>query len=189
MKKIALLSLGIVGPLLSSCEQGGFTPSSDFDPLMPPGSVRPGQATSPVGLKAGSYAVTAIGNAAFFKERPNGSSDANKMLPENTEVKVVSDDGTYTKVELNSGEVGYIPSVLLTASTPGAPKPAAGSYQVYPPAPGTTPVPDTSTPVVPTMIDPDAATSTPANVPALQPNAPDFIPDKPASETEKKAGE
>ena len=37
-----------------------------------------------------------------------------KLLPDSTEVKVVSLKGSYAKVEVvRSGEVGYVPSIML----------------------------------------------------------------------------
>jgi hypothetical protein len=150
---VVLASLALV---LASCETGEINAGGSFDPLTAPGS---GRATpvAQTGLRPGSYARTNIDNAAFFKKRPSGDAAADRQLPANTEVKVISDDGSFVKVELNSGEVGFIPSVLVgdqNAATTTSPD----AIQVYPPVPGSVPpvLDDSNIPTIPPVIDPDA---------------------------------
>src|SRR5688572_12756789 len=148
------LTLAPLAFVMASCETGNVISSGDFDPLTPPGATRTSTAAAR-GLKPGSY-VRASMEAAFFKGRPSGNSTAEKMLPANTEMKIISDDGSYAKVELTSGEVGYVPSVLVSDQA-AQPEVSPNAIQVYPPAPGSIPpVVDPHSPTIPPVLDPDA---------------------------------
>jgi hypothetical protein len=157
--KLHLVPTGLLALALVSCETGSINTGGNFDPLTPPGSGLP----SPIartGYKPGSFVRTSIDNAAFFSKRPKGNADADKQLPANTGMKVISDDGSFVKVELDSGEVGFVPTVLVSDQA-AAPQPAAispNAIQVYPPLPGTPPV-DPAAPTIPPVIDPDAPAS------------------------------
>ncbi len=62
----------------------------------------------------GSYLQTLSPHTAFFLAFPRFEDRPHKILPDYTDVKVVSLKGTYVKVELvDSGEVGYVPSIML----------------------------------------------------------------------------
>lgn len=149
---LASLALALV-----SCETGELNTGGSFDPLSAPGSGR-SIPTAATGLRPGSFARTLTDNAAFFSKRPKGDAQADRQLPANTEVKVISDDGSFVKVELNSGEVGFIPSVLVSDQSAADPATSPDAIQVYPPVPGTLPtgVPDPSIPTIPPVIDPEA---------------------------------
>ena len=142
---IVISALAVV---LASCETGQLTTGGNFDPLTAPGGSR----TTPLaqtGLRPGSYVRTSIDNAAFFNKRPKGDA----------EMRVISDDGSFVKVELNSGEVGYVPSVLVSDQNAAAiPTVSPDAIQVYPALPGSIPpgLPDTGSPTIPPVIDPDA---------------------------------
>lgn len=176
--------------------------SGDFDPLTAPGSIKrsePGMAGAS-SFSPGQFVTAVTDNTAFFKQRPRGESDADKLLKLGTRMKVVATDGAYLKVELDSGEVGYVASVLV--SDPGAPAAGLpgvpGEIQVYPPLPGGAVKPvDQSLPVippgegppgtsVPTVIDPAAKPSdvpvpAPADVkPPAETKTPVEAPEKPA---------
>jgi len=154
--KAQLVPTGLLALALVSCETGSINTGGNFDPLTPPGSGLPSPAVR-TGYKPGSFVRTSIDNAAFFSKRPKGDADADKQLPANTEMKVISDDGSFVKVELDSGEVGFVPTVLVSdqaaAAQPAAVSPDA--IQVYPPLPGAPPV-DPAAPTIPPVIDPDA---------------------------------
>jgi len=161
------LTLAPLAFVMASCETGSVISSGSFDPLTPPGSTRTPTASAR-GMKPGSY-VQASMEAAFFKSRPSGSSSAERMLPANTEMKVISDDGSYAKVELASGEVGYVPSVLVSNQAT-QPELSPNAIQVYPPAPGSIPpVVDPNTPTIAPVIDPDAPMVVPEEVPDVPP--------------------
>jgi hypothetical protein len=160
--------------------------SGGTNPLYAPGSRRASSsvATAPPSFTPGQFVKAVMDNTAFFAKRPNGSADADKLLKLNTPMKVVSDDGTYVKVELDGGEVGYVPSVMVfdpnapAAGLPGAP----GDLQPVQPLPPA-PVPPLPTgaggdalPIVapieappadamPTVVDPSAPATTPAASP------------------------
>lgn len=153
------LLLSSVALVLASCETGELNTGGDFDPLTSPGSGRTARVAQ-TGLRPGSFVRASMDNVAFFKSRPKGDAEADRQLPVNTEMKVISDDGGFAKVELNSGEVGYVPSVLVTDQSATNPDPLVSpdAIQVYPPAPGTLPpgLPDDGIPTIPPVIDPDA---------------------------------
>ncbi len=157
--------------------------SGDFDPLRPPGSGS--NLNTQVGplFKAGQFVRAAIENTAFFRVRPKGEADADKLLPRGTSMKVISIVDSYVKVELDSGDVGFVPSVMVEDPNAAAAMPATANpneFQVYPPVggfgepiptvkPGEMP-PDGA---IPAVIDPEAP-GNPAPVPPVTPPAGDF---------------
>ena len=182
------LFLGSIALLLASCETGPITTGGDFDPLTAPGSGRPSVVASR-GYDAGTFVSTSM-DAAFFSKRPQGDADADKQLPANTSMKVISDDGIYVKVELDSGEVGYVPSVLVSDGRGGGDlmEVSPDAYQVYPAIPGggaPPPMIDESIPTIPAVIDPDAPVIPDAPpVPVEEPLAPESVPLPPGNEAE-----
>jgi len=152
--------------------------SGDFDPLRPPGSnTNTGAAVGPA-FRAGQFVRATMDNTAFFKNRPKGDTDADKLLPRGTSMKVISTVESYLKVELDSGEVGYVPAVMVedpNAAATGMPPVNPGEYQVYPPVGGFgQPIPPTPagelppSGAIPTVIDPEA----PANATPVPPVTP-----------------
>ena len=111
------------------------------------------------GFTPGQFVRAAMNDTAFFLKRPSGDADADKLLKLDTQVKVVSVDGAYAKVELDSGEVGFIPAVMLTdpnappAGLPGAP----GEIQVFPPLTPLAPLNDTLPVIPPSEVPPGGA--------------------------------
>jgi hypothetical protein len=89
--------------------------------------------------KAGQFVRAAMDNTAFFKIKPNGSAQSDKLLPISTSMKMISESDSYVKVELDGGEVGFVPSMMVEdASVPIPPAVTQPSeYQVYPPLPVT----------------------------------------------------
>lgn len=176
----------VIGLSLTACETMNRPISSGgFDPLSAPGGGA--NLSSPVGsaFSAGQFVRAAMDNTAFFKNRPKGETDADKLLNRGTSMKVVSVSDSYAKVELDSGEVGYVPTVML--EDPGSATSAAAvnpnEFQVYPPlegafgAPLPTVAPGELPPegAIPTIIDPEApAMETPAVAPV--PEAPAVAP-------------
>jgi hypothetical protein len=99
-------------------------------------------------------------------------------------MKVISSANSYVKVELDSGEIGFVPSVMLEDpnAAPATLTTNPGEYQVYPPLPGTgvgqplPPLDPTGLPpegAIPTVIDPDAPVET-APLPPVTPNTETF---------------
>ena len=150
MNCYAPLTIAMAAALVSCESMSGPLSGGDFDPLAPPGSNRTVEVSTNNGFTQGQFVRAAMNDTAFFLKRPTGDAEANKLLKLDTQVKVISNEGAYAKVELDSGEVGYIPAVMLTdpnappAGLPGAP----GEIQVYPPLTPIAPV-DNTLPVVP----------------------------------------
>ena len=191
MKHLPLLS-AVVALALAACESmNAPISSSDFNPLLPPGGgVKLADAQD--GFKPGDHVRAAMDNTAFFKQLPKGDADADKTLIRDTHMKVIRVAGSYLQVELdNSGEVGFVPSVMVeNPNLRPPPAPASpGEFQVYPPLPGAgadAPLPAVDPAAappegaIPTVIDPEApAAPTPAG-PAAEPVPP--IEPRPAKE-------
>ncbi|MGD9418674.1 MAG: hypothetical protein Q7R22_007010 [Verrucomicrobiota bacterium JB025] len=164
--------------------------SGSFDPLTPPGGQIGGSTAPEATFAAGEFARTSMDNSAFFINKPKGNAEADRLLGRGTSMKVISTSGSYVKVELDSGEVGYVPAVMLenpNASTLPVTQP--GEFQVYPPIDGfgaVTPL-DPINPAelppggaIPTVIDPDAPSTLPAT-PDIFPTTPDTLPAMPES--------
>ena len=181
--------------------------SGDFDPLRPPGSTSTPSTTSGPVFTAGQFVRAAMDNTAFFKNRPKGGDvDADKLLVRGASMKVISTSDSYVKVELDSGEVGFVPSVMVEDpnAVSGAPAVNPGEFQVYPPVGGFAqplpPVPSGELPpegAIPTVIDPEAPAAT-SPVPPVTPTTETFPAPLPPNgeelnaekkEVEKKPGE
>lgn len=143
--------------------------TGNFDPLSPPGAGESRLATDGPGFKTGGFVTAVMDNTAFFSQRPQGDADADKLLPRKTSMKVISADHSYVKVELDSGEVGWVPTVMVedpsAAPVTGAEFEAVNpnEIQVYPPVPGfggePVPPPGDAPPggAIPTVIDPETS--------------------------------
>ncbi|MFD2255228.1 hypothetical protein ACFSSA_00940 [Luteolibacter algae] len=165
-----LLSLSIAPIALAivACEtMNAPISSSSFDPLRPPGSSSQ-SSNSSYGpeYSPGQFVSATIDNTAFYKDKPKDNQDADKLLARGTQMKIVSADSSYVKVELDSGEVGYVPSVMVSTGAAPEVMPLDGAYQVYPPLPNTggplepLPIVDPNglppEGAIPAIIDPDA---------------------------------
>ena len=184
MKCIPVLSAITVLSLVACDTMTRPISSGDFDPLRPPGgNVGATTTTSPT-FKAGQFVRASMDNTAFFKIRPKGDADADKLLTRGTSMKAISYSGSYVKVELDSGEIGFVPAVMLEDpnAAPQVPLTSPGEYQVYPPLPGTglveplPPIDPAGLPpegAIPTIIDPEAPSLT-TPVPPVTPTTETF---------------
>ena len=68
------------------------------------------------GFSAGQFVRACVDNTAFYLKRPKGDADADKLLRRGASMKVISASGDYLKVELDSGEVGFVPPVMVEGS-------------------------------------------------------------------------
>ena len=94
MKCIPALSAIAVLSLVACDSMTGPITSGDFDPLRPPGgNIGPSLQSTPA-FKAGQFVRAALDNAAFFKVRPKGDADADKLLVRGTSMKVISYSGS-----------------------------------------------------------------------------------------------
>ena len=180
---VAVLGLAACDTMTAPLSSGGY------DPLGPPGGKINNSAAS-VGpaFKAGQFVRAAMDNTALFKVRPKGDGDADKLLKRGTSMKVISISGSYVKVELDSGEIGFVPSVMVEDpnALPNAQTASPGEYQVYPPLPGVgtgtgemlPPLDPAGLPpegAIPTIIDPDAPSPT-TPVPPVTPGTGETFP-------------
>ena len=176
--KCLLATAAVISLSLTACEtMNQPVTRGNFDPLQAPGTNQASVEVTSTTFTAGRFVRAIMDNTAFFKARPKADADADKLLPRGTSMKVISSSDSYVKVELDSGEVGWVPSVML--EDPSAAAPSADSFsatnpgeiQVYPPVGGygsaLPPVNPAELPpegAIPTVIDPDAP-ATPAPVP------------------------
>ena len=100
---------------LVSCNKSYRPSSSDRGWSGPPRAI-PADELDDYGpdFTPGSYLQTINPSSPFFMSYPRIEDQPYKLLPDSTEVKVVSLKGSYAKVEVvRSGEVGYVPSIML----------------------------------------------------------------------------
>jgi hypothetical protein len=151
-----------------------------FDPLRPPGTGDAQVALAGPAFTAGQFVSTIMNNTAFFTKRPKGDADADKLLPRGTSMKVISADDSYVRVELDSGEIGWVPLVMVedpqisASAADGFEATNPSEIQVYPPLDGiAAPDPAGLPPegAIPTVIDPEAVE--PAPLPDIAPPPPD----------------
>lgn len=169
---------------INSCNPTGATlDTTGIDPLRPPaGNVE--RSDFGDAIRPGSFVTAAINNTAFYMVKPGEDQAADKLLSQGTPMKVVALSGSFTKVELDSGEVGFVPTVMISTGendlvpldgTDGVPVPVINLDSEVP-----LPVldPSTAPPVEPGGLPPVDAGSAPAG--ASVPPAP--APEKPAAE-------
>lgn len=215
LSKLALAS-GVAAIGLAACStSNGPTAFGMADPLRAPGADSNTVSIDTEGFSAGQFVRAAVDNTAFYLKRPKGEADADKLLRRGTSMKVISTSGNYLKVELDSGEIGFVPPVMVedsagTANTGVSYPSNPNEIQLYPPLPGSTqalpPVGPGEQPpsgAIPTVIDPDAPSAvstppiaapdqTPPNSPAPDSNAANEAPttnSKELEEMKKKAAE
>ncbi|MES2996661.1 MAG: hypothetical protein V4733_07610 [Verrucomicrobiota bacterium] len=182
--KSYLAHVAAISFCVSSCEMISSPLDSDdsFDPLRTPGS-NLSSASSEARFKGGEFVSAVMDNTGFYQKKPKGDAQADKLLNRGTQMKVVSHSGSFVKVELDGGEIGFVPAVML--ETPGAavannPLFAADGTQVFPPLDGSfaapiPPLPAGALPpdgVIPTVIDPENPSGGP--VPAITPTTDTF---------------
>lgn len=67
-------------------------------------------------LSKGEFATANMDQTPFFLKKTDGTSKADKLLANSTSVKIIDSESSFTKVELNSGEIGYVPTLMLNSS-------------------------------------------------------------------------
>lgn len=173
------LKLGII-PIslaIAACEtMNQPTSVSSFDPLKPPGgSVQEDDSSDNYSeLTPGQFVIANVPNTAFYNKKPKSGQDADQLLAQGTQMKIVSLSSNMAKVELDSGAVGFVPAVMVSGKDSDSEQdlfPVDGTYQIYPALPGGGPL--QPLPVIdleglppegaiPTIIDPDAPAETPS---------------------------
>jgi hypothetical protein len=156
--KAKLLFLAPLALAVAACDPTGASLSgSGIDPLRPPARTVD-EMSYGTELRPGEFVSAAVNNTAFYKAKPAENQEADKLLTQGTPMKLIDLSGSFAKVELDSGEVGFVPTVMLTAGDASIPQ-LDGAVDVAPPTlpvdgevplpvdPGTPPV--TPEPVVP----------------------------------------
>ena len=155
-----------------------------FDPLHTPGTGETRVVAAGPAFTAGQFVSAVMNNTAFFSKRPKGDADADKLLPRGTSMKVISSDESYIRAELDSGEIGWVPVVMVEDPNSASGTNAAfdagnpNEIQVYPPIGGLPPIEPAGLPpegAIPTVIEPDAAG--PAPLPDVAPPPPEPEPE------------
>lgn len=155
--------------LLTACDPTGSSMiDSEIDPLRPPAGARNEFDSYSNELRPGQFVMAAVNNTAFYKTKPQENQDADSLLPQGTQMKIITISGNNAKVELDSGEVGFVPTVMITTGELAPLDPALldGNLEVQPPIlplEGDMPLPvidPNATPPVqstlPVVVDPDA---------------------------------
>jgi len=116
--KAMIFTLVVLGGMVS-CKD---LKSSDTDPLNGahgasnlPG-VDGGQS-----FAAGHFVMAVIDNASFFNDLPMGEARPDLLLPKHTSMRVIAPSDSYSKVELDNGQVGYVLSAHLVSQRPVVP--------------------------------------------------------------------
>lgn len=161
---------------LNACDPTGSSMGgSGIDPLRPPaGNVD--SANLVAELRPGEFVSAAIDNTAFYKAKPQEDQAADRLLSQGTAMKIVSLSGSYAQVELDSGEVGFVPTVMLTTGAADvAPLDGTGETQV--------PVISLDGDVPLPVLDPSTAPPVePGGLPPVDPAPPIPSPDAPITE-------
>ena len=141
MKRTFILTIPLVACALVSCDFNQPLPNNGYNPLSYPGGNQ-SATTNPYSslFTPGAFLQTVSPMTAFYYNYPKDMEQPNKTIPQNTDVKVISTKGTYIKVEVvHSGDVGYIPSVMLGSKRSPDEVPVTTDRRGYPVTPGITP--------------------------------------------------
>ena len=120
MLRVAQIPLcGIAIVLLSSC--GGFRSNGNYDssmnPLDSPGSQRRGAADEDSsGFAPGSYVEVTDVNAGLYFRFPGADRQPDETLALGTPLKVINERGSYLRVETASGQIGFVPTIMVSNS-------------------------------------------------------------------------
>lgn len=135
MKRLRYAPLFFAPFFLTQC--GSFTGpiDGDFDPLSAPGSGIKKETTmvNNYNFQPMQYVTAASNSTAFFSQRPTGNAEAEELLAAGTSMRVVKTEGSFVKVELDNGKVGYVAAAMLTDGNASA---NGNAVQVYPPIGG-----------------------------------------------------
>lgn len=174
--KAKLLLAAPFALVLTACDPTGSTlDTTGIDPLRPPaGNVD----TTDYGTlpRPGEFVSAAINNTAFYKAKPKEDQAADKLLAQGTPMKIVSLSGSYTKVELDSGEVGFVPTAMISTGE-GELSPLDGGVEPQ------VPIINLDSEVPLPVLDPSTAPPVaPGGLPPVNPEPPISSPEKPATE-------
>ncbi|MDP7657348.1 MAG: SH3 domain-containing protein, partial [Roseibacillus sp.] len=61
----------------------------------------------------GSYVEVTDANAGLYRRFPKGDMQPSTKLVPGTQLKVLSEKGSYVRVETESGQIGYVPAIMV----------------------------------------------------------------------------
>lgn len=112
-----------------------------INPLGQPGGDPSAPPENTSGLMPGQFVKARIDGTAFFLQMPRGNAEADQLLDKGTQMKVIESGESFSKVELDSGAIGYVLTAILEPVTLDAvSEPDAGPDQPVPPV--VDPLPD-----------------------------------------------
>jgi len=163
--------------LMVSCEDmNGIGANGGFDPLQVPGGpgAEPENFGGPQRIRPGEFVVAAIPNTAFYNQRPGPEAEADQLLKLGTSMRVISGSGSFHRVELDSGEIGFVPTVMIEPANAVSEPVDSTLLELHPLTPRT-PEPEPELPVgMPGEFIPDIE---PAPEPTLEPELDAPTPD------------
>lgn len=110
------LPLILLGLSLISCGHYEQPSNGEFDPLRRPGFRKPSVEPMTSLYQPGQFVVAAADGTGMFNNRPTGNAEAETILKAGTNMRVISSDGTFLKVELDDGKIGFVASVMVIDS-------------------------------------------------------------------------
>ncbi len=151
--------------MIAACDPSGSSIiDSDIDPLRPPAANRSEFDSYSNQLQPGQFVTAAVNNTAFYKNKPQENQNADSLLPVGTQMKIIAISGNNAKVELDSGEVGFVPTVMIsTGEVAPLDLELSGEQPAILPLEGDVPLPvvdpnaPAATSTLPAVVDPDAA--------------------------------
>jgi hypothetical protein len=125
-----------------SCESMNQPISGDFNPLSQPGIIKKdAPISSSPQYNAGTFVVAASNSTGFFITKPKGNADAQELLTAGTSMRVIKNEGSYLKIELDNGKIGYVNSIMVSDKSAIGTLPIKNAAQVYPLTDGVLPTP------------------------------------------------
>lgn len=122
MKRALLIPLlGVTGVILSSCGRfsSSFNSAQNFDasidPLDSPGRKKASTVEAGPIFAPGSFVEVTDSNAGLYRKIPRGNEQPEQRLAVGTQLKVVSERGSYVRVETEGGQIGFVPAIMVAS--------------------------------------------------------------------------
>jgi len=142
MKKMILLLSPLLLALVSCPGTRGPGSAPESNPRLSPSIGR----DLTLDLSPGQFVTAVADNTVFYEKEPKGDQLADKLFDRGTVMKVVTPGFEFVKVELDSGEVGYVPAVMVSLGKNDEETDlVTGSNSVSGPEPDTVVSPETGT--------------------------------------------
>jgi hypothetical protein len=160
---LTVVSLSSCGNFATSLNSQNFDP--DLNPLDSPGSRnRNDLIDSDPQFAPGSWVEVTDPNAAIYRRVPRDNEQPDYSLRPGTPLKIIGGQGTYVKVETESGQIGYVPAIMVGT------KPTGNDLPLVSPEPNDFPSSiDPIDPINPTESVPPIGSETLDPLPSLPP--------------------